>query len=189
MSIESLIPIGIPEALVLLGLGLAVLLFGYRIKKIAFFIAWFLLGFYLMQLLMPTIIGTVPMVAESGLFQTLLPIAGGLLLALLGFSIEKFCIGALCFVLVMIVTVQYFGTDIPTLVIGAIIGAVAAGASVMLIKPAIIIATAIIGAYAITMALAHIIPDIDFSVYYWLMMVAVSTVGAVFQFLTTKHES
>lgn len=171
----------------MLGLGVAVLLFGYRIKKIAFFIAWFLLGFNLMQLLMPTINGMVPMVAESSLYQMLLPIAGGLLLALLGFSIEKFCVGALSFVLVMIITVQYFGTDWTTLAVGGVIGAIAAAAAVMLIKPAIIIATSIIGAYAITMSLAYIIPDIDFSVYYWLMMVIVSTIGAIFQFITTKH--
>ena len=187
MNIELFSKLGVPEAVVMLGLGVAVLLFGYRIKKIAFFIAWFLLGFSLMQLLMPTINIYFPMVAASELYQILLPIAGGLLLALLGFSIEKFCISALSFVLVMIVTIQYFGTDWVTLAIGGVIGVIAAVAAVRLMKPAVIIATSIIGAYAITMSLAYIIPDIDFSVYYWLMMIVVSTIGAIFQFATTKH--
>ena len=80
---------GLPELLIMAGLGLAVLLFGYRIKKIAFFIIWFILGYNLMMFLMPVINGAVPQIADSQLYQVLLPIGGGLLLALLGFSIEK----------------------------------------------------------------------------------------------------
>ena len=47
---------GTPELVIMAGLGLAVLLFGYRIKKIAFFIIWFILGYNLMAFLMPNII-------------------------------------------------------------------------------------------------------------------------------------
>ena len=90
-----------PELFILLGLGLAVLLFGYRIKKIAFFIVWFLLGYLGISYLMPEIIKLSPEVASNDLFQILIPIGGGLLLALLGFSIEKLCVGGICFALVM----------------------------------------------------------------------------------------
>lgn len=175
------------ESLIMAGIGLAVLLFGYRIKKLAFFIIWFLIGYNLMLFLMPTLNGMVPQIAESQLYQILLPIAGGLLLALLGFSIEKICVAGICFFLVMMIVVQYFGTDIPTLVIGAIIGVVAGAASTALMKPAIIIATAIAGGYAITLALLNIFPDINKEIFYFPMIGGISLLGALFQFSTTKH--
>ena len=49
-----------PELFIMLGVGLAVLLFGYRLKKIAFFIIWFLLGFIGVTYLMPEIIKLSP---------------------------------------------------------------------------------------------------------------------------------
>ena len=186
-KMTNLDKLGIPEAVVMLALGAVVLLFGYRIKKIAFFIIWFLLGFNLMGMLMPFINQNVEVVASSDLYQTLLPIGGGLLLALLGFSIEKLCVGGICFVLSMLVTVQYFGTDIQTMAIGGIIGVFVAGFAVMVMKPATIIATAVAGAYALTLAIMKLNTDIDFEMMYWPMLLGIATVGAIFQFLTTKR--
>lgn len=180
---------GTPELLIMAGLGLAVLLFGYRIKKIAFFIIWFILGYNLMAFLMPTINNLVPQVADSSLYQTLLPIAGGLLLALLGFSIEKLCVGGICFALVMVITVRYFGTDIQVLAIGGIIGIIAAGAAIMLMKPAIIVATAAAGAYALTVATLNLATNLDFGAYYWPMVLGITALGSIFQFATTKRIS
>ena len=180
---------GTPELLIMAGLGLAVLLFGYRIKKIAFFILWFILGYNLMAFLMPTINNLVPQVADSSLYQTLLPIAGGLLLALLGFSIEKLCVGGICFALVMVITVRYFGTDIQVLAIGGIIGIIAAGAAIMLMKPAIIVATAAAGAYALTVATLNLATNLDFGAYYWPMVLGITALGSIFQFATTKRIS
>ena len=168
------------------GLGLAVLLFGYRIKKVAFFIVWFILGYNLMGLLMPWINNMVPQIAENELYQILLPIGGGLLLALLGFSIEKLCVGGICFALVMLITVQYFGTDIQTLAIGAVVGIIAAGAAVMLIKPAVIVATALTGAYAMTLAIIAL-AELNAEAYYWPIITGLTVVGVVFQFLTTRR--
>ncbi len=175
------------ESLIVAAIGLTILLFGYRIKKVAFFIIWFLIGYNLMMLLMPIINGAVPQIATDNLWQILLPIAGGLLLALCGFSIEKLCVAGICFFLVMLITVQYFGTDILTLAIGAIIGIVAAGAAVTMMKPAIIIATSIAGAWALTLALLNIFPVIDASVFFLPFIAAFTFLGAVFQFATTKH--
>lgn len=176
----------IPELLIMAGLGLAVLLFGYRIKKIAFFIIWFILGYNLMSFLMPMINGAVPQIAESQLYQILLPIGGGLLLALLGFSIEKLCVGGICFGLIMIITVQYFGTEVQTLAIGGVVGIIAASVAVMLMKPAIIIATSLAGAYALTLAVLAL-TKIDVDLYYWPMILGLAIIGSVFQFATTKH--
>lgn len=168
------------------GLGLAVLLFGYRIKKIAFFIIWFILGYNLMEFLMPTINSAIPQIVENQLYQILLPIGGGLLLALLGFSIEKLCVGGICFGLVMIITVQYFGTEMQTLAIGGVVGIIAAGAAVMLMKPAIIIATSLAGAYALTLAVLAL-TELSAGLYYWPMIIGVTVIGSIFQFATTKR--
>ena len=175
------------ESLIMGAIGIAIMLFGYRIKKIAFFIIWFLIGYNLMIFLMPVLNNLVPQIAGSNLWQLLLPIAGGLLLALLGFSIEKICVAGICFFLVMMITIQYFGADLPTLAIGAIIGVVAAAAATALMKPAIIIATAIAGAYALTMAVLNIFPDVSMGVFYFPMIGIFAVIGAIFQFATTKH--
>ncbi len=176
------------ELLIMAALGLTLMLFGYRIKKIAFFIVWFLIGYNLMIFIMPLINGAVPQIAGSQLYQTLLPIAGGLLLALLGFSIEKLCVAGICFFLVMMITVQYFGTDIPTLAVGAIIGVVAAAAATAMMKPAIIIATALAGSYALTVALLNILV-LNERILYFPLIGAFALLGAIFQFATTKRMS
>ena len=62
------------ELIFMIALGLLACLFGYRIKKIAFFILWFILGFNLMQFFMPTINGWFPEIAGNDLWQHLLPI-------------------------------------------------------------------------------------------------------------------
>ena len=188
-KMANLDKLDVPEAVIMMGLGLAVLMFGYRIKKIAFFIIWFILGFNLVLWLMPTINNAVPEIANSELYQNLLPIAGGLLLALLGFSVEKLCVGGICFALVMLITIQYFGTDMQYIAIGGIVGVIAAGAAVTLMKPATIIATALAGAYALTLSILKLNPEINFGAMYWPMILGIAAVGALFQFLTTKRVS
>ena len=178
-----------PELIIMLGVGLAVLLFGYRLKKVAFFIIWFLLGYCGATYLMPEIMKLAPEIAGNELYQNLIPIGGGLLLALLGFSIEKLCVGGICFLLVILTSVQYFGADMQTLAISAIVGIVAAGAAVALMKPATIIATSAAGAYALTLALLALIPDVDQNTFYWPMLLGLTAVGGVFQFMTTKRVS
>ena len=180
-----------PELLIMLGLGLAVMLFGYRIKKVAFLIAWFLLGYIgLTNLLqIQEIRQLLPEFLLTDLYQILLPIGGGLLLALLGFSIEKLCVGGICFFLVMMAGIQYFGNDIQTIAITAVVGLIVAVAAVMLMKHATIVATAGIGAYATTLALLALISGIDQNTFYWPMLIGFAAIGTVFQFLTTKHVS
>lgn len=170
---------------VFLAAGVAVLFAGYKIKKIGFFIIWFLIGFRGMDYLMPTINNMVPEIASNDLWQILLPIAGGLLLGLLGFTIEKICVAGLVFGLTMIITLNYFGTELQTIAIGAVVGVILAALSVAMIKPAIIVATAIAGGYGITIALLELFPQIDATVYYWPMLAGISTLGALVQFKTS----
>ena len=178
------------ELLIFIALGLAVLLFGYRIKKVAFFIIWFLLGFNLTMWLMPALNNMVPQIVGNELWQNLLPIAGGLLLALLGFTIEKLCVGGICFLLVMLLTIQYFGTEMLTLAIGAIVGIIVASTAVTMMKPAIIIATAVAGSYALTLTIfAFFSESLSFDIFYWPILIVIASVGTVFQYLTTKNVS
>lgn len=179
----------VPELIITLGIGLAVALFGYRLKKIAFFVIWFLLGYHGMQYLMPTLNQMWPEIMATELYQFLIPVAGGLLLALLGFSIEKLCVGGICFALTILVAVQAFGTEMSTIAIAAIVGVVIAGAAVMLMKPATILVTAGAGGYAMTVAILGLATELTFATYYWPLLIGTTAVGAIFQFLTTKHES
>ena len=83
------------EVVLALILGIFVCLFGYRLKKLVIFLAFFLIGYSIMQRIMPVLNANLPAIAESSLWQTILPICGGLLLSLLGFSIEKLCVALL----------------------------------------------------------------------------------------------
>lgn len=175
------------ELILMLVAGLAALFFGYRIKKAAFFIVWFIIGMNLAVQLLPWLNSLVPQIAGSELWQNLIPIAGGLLLALMGFSIEKVCVGGIVFALTLIITAQYFGTEPQTLVIGAVVGIIAAGAAVMMIKPAIIIATSVAGAYTLALALTTWVPEINPDIYYWPILIGAAVIGAIVQFTTTRR--
>jgi hypothetical protein len=181
--------IQIPEVIVMAIVGLLLLFMGYRIKKIGFFIIWFLIGYNLMLTLLsnPTIISFLPDAMKTDLWSFLLPVAGGLLLALLGFSIEKLCVGGMVFGLIIMITAQYFGTDIQTLVIGAIIGVVLAGLAVTLMKPTIIVATSLMGAYALTITLLYFITSIDKQAFYFPILIGLTILGSAVQFATTKN--
>ena len=176
----------LPELIVMAIVGVLLLFIGYRIKKAAFFIVWFILGYNLMSLFLPNINEWVPAIAENNLWQILLPIAGGLLLALLGFTIEKLCVGGIVFGLVLMITVQYFGTDWQTLAVGGVIGIIAGGLAVTLMKPAVIVATAAAGSYALTMAILTWATGIDATVFYFPILIGLAAVGTVTQFMTTK---
>lgn len=175
------------EVLIIGAIGIALILFGYRIKKVAFFLIWFILGFYLTNLALPNITQFIPDNFDVTMVQSLLPIGGGLLLALLGFSIEKLCVSGICFALVMLITVQYFGTEIQTMVIGGIVAVLVAGFAVMAMKPATIIATAAAGAYTVTVALLVLVPTIDKTTWYLPCIAGLTVLGSIIQFVTTKR--
>lgn len=170
------------------GVGIALMLLGYKIKRIAFFIIWFLLGYIATSYLMPIISNAWAEVAQSSFWQGLIPIIGGALLSLMGFMIEKVCLGGVCFGLVVMMTAQYFGTEIQTMAIGGIIGVVAGGLAVMMMKPATIIATSVAGAYSLTLAILALVPDINAKDLFWPMILGFAVLGAGVQFFTTRHD-
>ena len=109
-------------------------------------------------------------------------------MGMLGFTVEKLCVSLICFFLVMAITVQYFGTDWLTLAIGAIVGAIAGGVAVQLMKPAIILATAGAGSYAITTTIL-VLASLNQEVFYFPLLIGIAVIGAIFQFSTTKRSS
>lgn len=181
--------LGTPEVIIIALIGVALMLFGYRIKKVAFFLVWFVLGFYLMGLILPNFENIIPENFQAEAYWRLIPLVGGLLLAMLGFSIEKLCVGGVCFALVMLVTTQYFGTDIQTIAAGGIIGVIAAGIAIMAMKPATIVATAVAGAYTVTIAICALVPGVDQGMLYFPSLVGLSVAAILVQYLTTKRMS
>ena len=170
------------------GIGLALMLVGYRIKKAAFFIIWFLLGYIGTGYLMPIINGAMGEVADSIFWQSLIPIIGGLLLALMGFMIEKICLGGAVFGLTLMMTAQYFGTEIQAMAIGGIIGAILAGVAVMAIKPATIVATSVAGGYALTLAILALVPDLSGEAFFWPMILGFGALGTIVQSINCRHD-
>lgn len=175
------------EPILMLAVGLALCFFGYRIKKIAFFLIWFILGYTLVVYLIPTIIIYSPEIATTKLYQTLLPIAGGLLLSLLGFSIEKLCVSSITFLLTFLITIHNFGTTPLVLAIGAIIGVFLGALAVRLMRPATILATAGAGAYATALATFALFPELDKTLLFLPLFIIATLIGTIVQFTTTKR--
>ena len=140
-----------------------------------------------MQYFLPTINGWLPDIAANQLWQILLPIGGGLLLALLGLTIEKICVAGIVFGLTMVITMKYFGNDLPTLGIGAVFGVILSAIAVTIMKPATIVATSLAGAYCLTVALLTWQTGIDPKVFYFPIIAGLTLLGTLCQFKTAKH--
>lgn len=178
----------IPISIISIIIGIALCLFGYRIKKIGFFIVWFVIGYNLMSQFMPQINTWIPQIADSTLYQNLIPIAGGILLGLLGFTIEKLCVAGMILFLTIAIGMKYFGTDAQTIIISVIIGAILAACSTAIIKPAIIVTTALAGSYVITTALISVL-SLNQTIWFFPILAIIAAIGALIQFSNTKGES
>lgn len=168
------------EAIIGILLVIAVLFYGYRIKRIAFAIIWFVLGYTIIKRILPSSV-------EGEFLRTLAPVCGGLLLALIGISIERFAVFATVTVTVYSIASSAFGTDTWAgvgicLVIAVIIGAIA----VALMKPAIIAATAAAAAHVISLSLISLI-GLAHHPYYLILLVVIAAIGALYQLKNTKH--
>lgn len=168
-------------------IGLLVLLFGFRLKRIAFFVIWFLIGYVLMnEYIMGFINSNAPEIASNDIYQFLLPVGGGVIMAMLGFTIEKLCISLITFAMVMLVTVNYFGTDMLVLAIGAVAGVILGAFAVRMIKPATILVTSGIGAYALNLVIFSSFA-LDKTLFYFPIFIGIMLIGTFFQFGTCKR--
>ena len=168
------------EALIAIALGVFLCLFGYKLKRVAFVIIWFVIGYYLMSLVAPKIVA-------DPTWQQILPIAAGVVLGVLGFSIEKLCIFAVAAYAVSTTLIDTFLITDPLYIALAIAAGVIVGViAVKLIKPVGIITTAFSGAkliakYSIAeLAIAHY-PNFP------IILLATAVIGMFFQFKSCKH--
>ena len=168
------------EALIAIAIGIFLCLFGYRIKKVAFIVIWFVIGYYLANL-------AVPYVTNDPLWQQILPIGAGLLLGMLGFSIEKFCIFAVATFSVATTIIESFQLNeiLPiALAIGA--GVVVGCIAVAFIKPVGIVTTALSGAKLIAKYTVAGL-SLNHEPYFIIILAACAIIGVIFQFRSCKH--
>ena len=168
------------EALIAIALGVFLCLFGYKLKRVAFVIIWFAIGYYLMSLIAPKM-------TSDPTWQQSLPIAAGVVLGVLGFSLEKLCIFAVAAYAVSTTIIDTFLITDPLYIALAIAAGVIVGIiAVKLIKPVGIITTAFSGAkliakYSIAeLAIAHY-PNFP------VILLATASLGIFFQINSCKH--
>lgn len=127
---------------------------GYRLKRIAMSIIWFVIGYSVVQTYAPNLIA-------DPFWQFVLQIAAGALLSLVGLSIEKLAVSLTAGVVVFWFALNHFGPatswTLPAIAIAA--GTVAGMIAVWMMKPAIIIFTAIEGANLIASNIITLLPS------------------------------
>ena len=130
----------IPTGIVAIIIGLFLLFFGYRVKKIAITVIWFVVGYWLVSQFASQIV-------QDQFWQFLLCCVGGLVLGIFGMTIEKFAVFLTVGVTFGMSVMQNFGpaTDWTLPAIAVAVGVVAGVIAVWLIKPMIIIATSVEG--------------------------------------------
>ncbi len=172
----------IPVGIVALIVGALLLLFGYRIKKIAMTIIWFILGYYLVSLFVDKLV-------SAEIWQVILCCVGGLVLAMFSMTIEKLAIFITVTASFSLAIIDAFGASDPAWILPVIaiaVGVVAGVLATWFIKPMIIVATAVSGARLVASnglaMIGHGAPQ-----YFILVFCVLAIFGAVFQWRSCKH--
>lgn len=168
------------EALIAIAIGIFVCLFGYKLKKVAFAIIWFVIGYYLASL-------AVPHITSDANLQIVLPIAAGAILSVIGFSLERLCIFGIAAFAVATTIIDLFQlTDTLWIALAIGAGVVAGCIAVAFIKPLGILTTALSGAKLIA---KYSVIQLSLShnpYFFWILLVA-AVAGSLFQFKNCKH--
>lgn len=171
------------EAIIGIIIAVVLVFWGYRLKKIAFAILWFIAGFLLTKQLLPHLTGDQTLLS-------VLPIAGGLVLSLVGLSIERFCVFVSAGITAFLIAAENLGglgtwANVGIAVaIAVVVGCIA----VALMKPAIIVFTSLAGAHAIALALIGLF-GIAHSPWYMIFVIVIAAIGCAHQFVTTKGQA
>ena len=173
------------EAIIAIALGVFLALYGYKLKRVAFVIIWFAIGYYLASLLAPNI-------TSDPTWQKLIPICAGVVLGIFGFSLEKLCIFAVATYAVSTTLIDTFVLSEPLYIGLAIAAGVIAGIfAIKLIKPFGIITTAFSGAKLIAkysiIELAAVNHPIPHYPSFIIILLAVAVIGMSYQFKSCKH--
>lgn len=168
------------EAILAIAIGIFLCLFGYRIKKVAFVIIWFIIGYYLMSL-------AVPHITTDPIWSQILPIGAGLILGILGFSIEKFCIFAVATFTVATTIIESFQlTEIWMIALAIGAGVIVGCIATAFIKPLGIITTALSGAKLIAKYTVSGL-TLQHEPYFLIILVICFAIGVIFQFKSCRH--
>lgn len=169
------------EAILGIVIAIALVGWGYRLKRIAFAILWFIAGYLISKSLLPH-------VTTSETLLAVLPIGGGLILSLIGLSIERFCVFISAAVTAFMIAIENLGgyTSWANVFIAIAIAVVVGCIAVWLMKPAIIAITSLAGAHVISLALLSLF-SIAHNPWYLIFLVVIAGFGAAHQFATTKN--
>jgi hypothetical protein len=166
-------------------IGLILAFAGYRIKRIAMAIIWFVIGYTLVKTYLPNLI-------EDPFWQTILQIAAGAILSMIGLSIEKLAVSLTAGAVVTMFIIKNFGPvenwTLPAIAIAC--GVVAGVIAVWMMKPAVILFTAIHGANLIAINIMTFLPDDVIANIPYLQIVifaVIATAGTIFQWNNTKN--
>ena len=170
-------------------IGLILAFAGYRLKRIAMSIIWFVIGYSIMGQFAPNLI-------EDPFWQMILRIAAGAILSMIGLSIEKLAVSFTTGVVVTWFIIQHFGpvTDWTLPCIAIAIGVVAGTIAVWAMKPAVIVFTGIEGANLLATNILALIPTdvlsklpFDNGLLFTIVFVIIAVVGIASQWQSTRN--
>lgn len=171
----------IPTEIIAILIGAFLLFFGYRLKKIALTIIWFLVGYYLVSLFVDKIVA-------DQLWQFILCCVGGLVLGMFGMTIERFAVFVTVGVAFGLSFMQTFSFEPQwaLIAVAVAVGVVAGVIGVWLIKPMIILATSIEGA-SLVLINAFALLSIAKPEWYFILFLATAAFGAIFQWNSCRN--
>ena len=170
-------------------IGLILAFAGYRLKRIAMAIIWFVIGYSFVGQIAPNLI-------EDPFWQMILRIAAGAILSMIGLSIEKLAVSLTTGIVVTWFIIQHFGPDtswvLPCVAIA--IGVVAGTIAVWAMKPAVIVFTGIEGANLLATNILALIPaeilgklPFDNALLFTIVFVIIAVVGITSQWQSTRN--
>jgi hypothetical protein len=168
------------ETLIAIAIGVFLCLFGYRIKRAAFVIILFLLGYWLTGQALHA-------VAPDFEYSQLVSIGVGVVCSALGFRIEKLCIFAVAAYAVSTTIIETFQfTEILPIALAIGAGVIVGCIAVSFIKPFGIITTAVSGAKLI--AKYGILQfSLEHNPYFIVILCVAGAIGILFQFKNCRH--
>ena len=168
------------EIIITILCALVLCFFGYRLKKIAFAIIWFIVGYYVSQMYL------VPKLGLDGVWPVILPIACGLLCSMFSMTIEKLCVFFTTMAVITFAITAHYGGG-TYLWVGLGVGAIFGAIAVAFMKPMVILVTAYGGASALAMAAVSFSWIAKTSPIYYVILIAFLAIGALYQYKDTKH--
>ena len=173
---------------IIIGIVISIVLcfFGYRLKRIAFAIVWFVIGLDLGNFLLPYV--TPYMQGIDPFFINILP----LLMSLIGISVERVCIFLIGIGLTLITYFNFVDSGVLelswlTFGIAIIVGCVVGTVAISIMRPAIILLTSYAGGTQLASSIISLIPAISNPTTSLIITIIMVVVGAFYQFRSTKH--